>query len=102
VAEYGPEVLVPEDGELVTAAAPSPAAEISSDTPDTGDDTPQAEPDSPQDGPDDATGTDEAAEPERGKPFVRAEQEARLARAERKLGQLGRVNPLALEEFAAL
>ncbi|PJJ71738.1 condensin subunit Smc [Diaminobutyricimonas aerilata] len=35
-------------------------------------------------------------------PFVRAEQEARLARAERKLSQLGRVNPLALEEFAAL
>ncbi len=36
------------------------------------------------------------------KPFVRAEQEARLATAERKLGQLGRVNPLALEEFEAL
>ena len=36
------------------------------------------------------------------KPFVRAEQEARLAAAERKLGQLGRVNPLALEEFEAL
>lgn len=34
--------------------------------------------------------------------FVRAEQEARLATAERKLGQLGRVNPLALEEFEAL
>jgi len=36
------------------------------------------------------------------KPFVRAEQEARLVTAERKLGQLGRVNPLALEEFEAL
>jgi chromosome segregation protein len=36
------------------------------------------------------------------KPFARAEQEARLAKAERKLGQLGRVNPLALEEFEAL
>jgi chromosome segregation protein len=36
------------------------------------------------------------------KPFVRAEQEARLTTAERKLGQLGRVNPLALEEFEAL
>ena len=34
--------------------------------------------------------------------FNRAEQEARLAKAERKLAQLGRVNPLALEEFAAL
>jgi chromosome segregation protein len=36
------------------------------------------------------------------KPFVRAAQEARLVTAERKLGQLGRVNPLALEEFEAL
>jgi chromosome segregation protein len=35
-------------------------------------------------------------------PYIRAEQEARLTRAERKIGQLGRVNPLALEEFAAL
>jgi chromosome segregation protein len=40
--------------------------------------------------------------PENGKPFVRAEQEARLVTAERKLAQLGRVNPLALEEFEAL
>jgi chromosome segregation protein len=37
-----------------------------------------------------------------GRTFVRAEQEARLAKAERTLAQLGRVNPLALEEFAAL
>ena len=36
------------------------------------------------------------------RPFERPEQEARLAKAERKLSQLGRVNPLALEEFAAL
>ena len=36
------------------------------------------------------------------RPFVRAEQEKRLQDAERKLGRLGRVNPLALEEFAAL
>ncbi|CAN5338534.1 hypothetical protein BH09ACT5_BH09ACT5_20490 [soil metagenome] len=35
-------------------------------------------------------------------PFVRSEQQARLAAAERKLAQLGRVNPLALEEFEAL
>jgi len=34
--------------------------------------------------------------------FNRAKQQARLASAERKLAQLGRVNPLALEEFAAL
>ncbi|MHA7264062.1 chromosome segregation protein SMC [Arthrobacter sp. TMN-37] len=37
-----------------------------------------------------------------GVPFVRAEQEKRLKRAERDLAALGKVNPLALEEFAAL
>ncbi|MFD7698333.1 chromosome segregation protein SMC [Streptomyces sp. NPDC059805] len=38
----------------------------------------------------------------RPKPFVRAEQEKRLKTAERAYQQLGKVNPLALEEFAAL
>ncbi|WP_223910032.1 AAA family ATPase [Actinomyces capricornis] len=37
-----------------------------------------------------------------GRPYVRAEQEKRLARATRDLARLGRVNPLALEEHAAL
>ncbi len=45
-------------------------------------------------------------EPEPGAPaavpYVRAEQEKRLRAAERGLALLGRVNPLALEEFAAL
>jgi len=35
-------------------------------------------------------------------PFDRATQERRAKRAERDLSELGRVNPLALEEFAAL
>ncbi|QGH69916.1 chromosome segregation protein SMC [Pseudactinotalea sp. HY158] len=35
-------------------------------------------------------------------PFVRAEQEKRLRKAERALALLGKVNPLALEEHAAL
>nr|WP_243757538.1 chromosome segregation protein SMC [Allobranchiibius sp. GilTou38] len=48
-------------------------------------------------GPDDAPG--DAPEPVA---FVRDQQEKRLRSAERKLAQLGRVNPLALEEFAAL
>ncbi|KRF05803.1 chromosome segregation protein SMC [Arthrobacter sp. Soil782] len=37
-----------------------------------------------------------------GVPYVRGEQEKRLKRAERDLSALGKVNPLALEEFAAL
>ncbi|WP_329194048.1 AAA family ATPase [Streptomyces sp. NBC_01435] len=36
------------------------------------------------------------------KPFARAEQEKRLKSAERAYQQLGKVNPLALEEFSAL
>ena len=43
----------------------------------------------------------EAPEPEHY-PYVRAEQEKRLRSAERSLALLGRVNPLALEEFSAL
>jgi chromosome segregation protein len=35
-------------------------------------------------------------------PFVRAEQEKRMRAAERSLALLGKVNPLALEEFSAL
>jgi len=44
-------------------------------------------------------GTEEGAQE---MPFVRGQQEARLKKAERTLDQLGRVNPLALEEFEAL
>lgn len=40
--------------------------------------------------------------PESPKPFVKSEQQKRLHEAERLLERLGRVNPLALEEFAAL
>jgi len=49
-------------------------------------------------GPDDADGPDGGASVR----YVRAEQEKRLRVAERDLAVLGRVNPLALEEFAAL
>lgn len=46
---------------------------------------------------------DDPAHPRnRPRPFVRAEQEKRLKAAERAYQQLGKVNPLALEEFAAL
>lgn len=48
-----------------------------------------------------APGEDPDALPE-PQPYVREEQEKRLRKAERALSALGRVNPLALEEFAAL
>ena len=83
VAEYGPQVPIPVEGGLSSDAE---AARIeTSSTDNEGLDTPPAE----------------ATQPA-GKPFVRVEQQARLAAAERKLAQLGRVNPLALEEFEAL
>jgi chromosome segregation protein len=50
-------------------------------------------------GPDDPADPAEHPGP---RPFVREEQERRLRRAERGLSALGRVNPLALEEYAAL
>ena len=52
-------------------------------------------------GPGGADGTDGDDEP-RTVPYDRVAQEKRLRTAERDLGRLGKVNPLALEEFAAL
>ncbi|MFJ8046127.1 chromosome segregation protein SMC [Kitasatospora sp. NPDC096147] len=45
---------------------------------------------------------EEGEQPGEPRPYVRAEQEKRLRAAERAYQQLGKVNPLALEEFAAL
>ncbi|MEV0536231.1 chromosome segregation protein SMC [Kitasatospora sp. NPDC050463] len=45
---------------------------------------------------------EEGEEPGEPRPYVRAEQEKRLRAAEKAYQQLGKVNPLALEEFAAL
>ncbi|MCE7079936.1 chromosome segregation protein SMC [Streptomyces sp. ST2-7A] len=63
-------------------------------------------PDQPVPPPPAAEGEESPADPEhprnRPVPFVRAEQEKRLRAAERAHRQLGKVNPLALEEFAAL
>jgi chromosome segregation protein len=52
--------------------------------------------------PDDERNGDGDSDQPTSVPFVRSEQEQRLRRAERELGQLGRVNPLALEEFTAM
>jgi chromosome segregation protein len=49
-----------------------------------------------------APGDPEPAEPPLPAPYDRAKQEKRLRAAERALALLGTVNPLALEEFAAL
>ncbi|RKT15738.1 condensin subunit Smc [Streptomyces sp. 1114.5] len=45
---------------------------------------------------------EEGGEPGEPYPYVRAEQEKRLKAAEKAYQQLGKVNPLALEEFTAL
>lgn len=45
---------------------------------------------------------EDGQEPGDPRPYVRAEQEQRLRAAEKAYQQLGKVNPLALEEFAAL
>ncbi|WP_263732587.1 AAA family ATPase, partial [Cellulomonas sp. SG140] len=49
-----------------------------------------------------APGTEPDPEAPTSVPYVREQQEKRLRAAERALALLGRVNPLALEEFAAL
>ncbi|MFQ6145632.1 chromosome segregation protein SMC [Streptomyces seoulensis] len=76
MAEYGPNQLVP----------PSLPAE-GEELPETASGSGSAAGDHPRNRP---------------RPFVRAEQEKRLKAAERAYQQLGKVNPLALEEFAAL
>ncbi|MFD4957284.1 chromosome segregation protein SMC [Microbacterium sp. NPDC058389] len=73
VSEYGPDQPIPADDVLTAPLADEPGA-------------------------DDAAIEVDAATV----PFDRARQRRRLQEAERKLAQLGRVNPLALEEFEAL
>jgi len=76
VAEYGPDQPVPVPVEASEAAGKWAALHVPVDE----DGNPLTE----------------------GVPYNRAEQEKRLKRAERDLSSLGKVNPLALEEFAAL
>ncbi|HEY1345938.1 MAG TPA: chromosome segregation protein SMC, partial [Streptosporangiaceae bacterium] len=77
IAEYGPDVPVPPPPGPADAQAP-PAGD---------------EPAAPPDG---------GGPPRPAVAYVRAEQERRAAVAQRQLNQLGKVNPLALEEYAAL
>ncbi|WP_127793705.1 chromosome segregation protein SMC [Agromyces sp. LHK192] len=90
VAEYGPDQLVPDDEAVTAAAAGGGASEA---------EPPESATDRGERGDGFGDGLDTAPA---GRPFDRDAQQRRLAQAERKLAQLGRVNPLALEEFAAL
>ena len=100
VEEYGPHMPVPEvlgDGDGVGVGGPDDGPED--------DGSGGADPEDGAGGP--GAGTGEPAAGAGGRepstrPYVRAEQERRLARASRDLARLGRVNPLALEEHAAL
>ncbi|HEY8043234.1 MAG TPA: AAA family ATPase [Streptosporangiaceae bacterium] len=111
IAEYGPGVPVPVIGPDSLPSSPAPGAEAPGTA---------GLAEDPLDGPLDGHGAAESAS--NGSllvpppaplseeqqvltgtiPYVRAEQERRAAAAQRQLDQLGKVNPLALEEFAAL
>ncbi|MFB2597639.1 AAA family ATPase [Herbiconiux sp. P17] len=124
VAEYGPDQRIPDDSEVAfidtsAAAVAAATAELESASDDANDD--DASGDGAGEDDDFGTEVDDEATAEgsasargasvggdvpravpTGRPFVRSEQQQRLAKAERKLAELGRVNPLALEEFDAL
>ncbi|MDR0481571.1 MAG: chromosome segregation protein SMC [Cellulomonadaceae bacterium] len=92
INEYGPHlpvpVIAPRRGSASSQASASGQASASS--------TAAASGTSPSS----SEITDEP--PVRTIPYVREEQEARLTKAERALARIGTINPLALEEFAAL
>jgi chromosome segregation protein len=121
VTEYGPDAGVPVPGESPAAdgarkatgsgapgepaasggpgasAAPASLADALKAVTDAAraEEEPAAEPDP-------AADPAAAAVPVVTVPYVREEQERRAAEAERQLARLGKVNPLALEEYAAL
>jgi chromosome segregation protein len=108
VTEYGPDVPVPVISP--DAPAPAPAAERSADA-DPAEGPMEGAPDAQEatEGGDESLQVPPPASPSEEQqvltgtiPYVRAEQERRAAAAQRQLDQLGKVNPLALEEFAAL
>ena len=91
LAEYGPDQPVPVTPPIADVAGADSAAGEATGGGAEGDGLPD-----PVSSPAQATAEVESV------PYVRAEQERRLAKAERRLAELGRINPLALEEFAAL
>ena len=116
IAEFGPDQPIPVASEDLAPAAPAPGAAGGAET-GLGDDFANelerelaaelgigggAEDGAGTEARDTAAGGAAAGGSPATVPFVRAEQERRLARAEKRLAELGRINPLALEEFAAL
>jgi chromosome segregation protein len=92
VGEYGPDVLIPPTAEPAEPAAAADAAQ---------DDAAPGAAATGAAAPPGAAGNGHGPLPLAIR-YVRAEQERRAAAAQRQLDQLGKVNPLALEEFAAL
>ncbi|HSS67952.1 MAG TPA: chromosome segregation protein SMC [Nocardioidaceae bacterium] len=96
VSEYGPDQLIPP----INAPGDASDSEGAEEGP-----TGEAREDGQgSEGAEGAEGGEggESEQPDGSIPYVRAEQEKRLRSAERALAQLGRINPLALEEFSAL
>ncbi|MDI3330527.1 MAG: AAA family ATPase [Micrococcus sp.] len=98
IEHYGPQVPVP----LAPPAAATGPASVDADAGPSGVDAGgSAEADTSAAGPG-AAPADETVDTLETAPYDREEQQKRLRRAERELAALGRVNPLALEEFAAV
>ncbi|TYL51837.1 chromosome segregation protein SMC [Nocardioides sp. BGMRC 2183] len=92
VAEYGPDQPVPVLDDAPVEDARVQEARVQDAR---GDGAPETEPAAHE-------GAAEEEPPRRTVPYVREEQAKRLRAAERALSQLGKVNPLALEEFSAM
>ena len=115
IADYGPDVPVPvqqaeQGAEQKAAGAASSGGAGSSDAASTGTDSgagssgtesSEAPSDEAETGASEQS-DDETSRPVETVPFDRDEQRKRLRSAERQMSALGKVNPLALEEFSAL
>jgi chromosome segregation protein len=100
VADFGPDQLVPP-----SLAAPGAPAGAPAQSPV---DVPESAPDGEAAREGEAASEDTPSADDQGEaqgpsvPYVREEQQKRLKQAERQLTMLGKVNPLALEEFSAM